>query len=828
MGGIWIQIWVLDSLGTGVEVSLGLYWAVAMALAVGSAGVVFVLQLRGRVRDDLGPVLLGICAFVCCACLGAARVSGFWDRGGDDISGAVGGEAVLATIRGRIVSEPRVSDKGGWVFGRFKPGDPSSSFYLTVTEAEARDGWVAASGIVRVQVGEPVLDLEVGDHVQAYCWLERFERASNPGEFDVARYLARRGVFVAASVKSRDAITLVGRADRSLFVRVKTGLRKAASEALLGDLPGDESGRGLVQALLLGYRGDIDADTYQAFRKTGLLHFISLSGMHLGILIGIVWWVSKVVGLLRRGRAVVCIAAICVFLMAVPARAPTLRAAIICWVFCLSILFRRRSNSVNTLALAAIVLLLIRPTHLFEAGWQLSFSTVLGILLLEEPIEGWLRGTASSLRGRLRSGEEKPHRMLVKSGGWAVCLLATGLAAWLGGAGVLLYHFYRITPLACLWTVLVFPFVAMILTLGFFKIVVYFVLPTVSGGIGWVVSGLSEVMIWVVERLAWLDASDVLVGSVPLILIALYYVLAAAGFFWQPRRSILKRVTCVGGVVLLAGSLGVCRWVKTHPEGLVLTCLDVGHGQCIVAQLPGGGSIMFDAGSLHVSNPGGRIIVPFLQRAGIGRIDAIVISHNDVDHVNGVPEIVQAIEVGAVYANAAFFSEADEWGTARYLRDYLEGWGMEIRAIGESLEVSEDVSVEVIWPNKQDEGNAELSDNDRSVVCLIRFGGRKVLLCSDIEQYSQRAILRLYPDIRADVVTSPHHGSRRTSDPEFISRLGAEVVVHSCSRSEEEQAAVDSEAAEQAAGAGMFYTDRDGAVVVSISNEGDIDLITLR
>ncbi len=163
-------------------------------------------------------------------------------------------------------------------------------------------------------------------------------------------------------------------------------MRQTATQALLGNLSLEDRSRGLLEALLLGYRGHIDSTTYRAFRKTGLLHFISLSGMHLGILVGIIWWLCKTAGLTKPARAIICIIAIGVFLLIVPPRAPTLRAAVICLVFCLSFFFRRKSNSLNTLSLAAITLLLIRPTNLFEAGWQLSFASVLGLILF------WLDG----------------------------------------------------------------------------------------------------------------------------------------------------------------------------------------------------------------------------------------------------------------------------------------------------------------------------------------------------------------------------------------------------------------------------------------------------
>jgi competence protein ComEC len=144
------------------------------------------------------------------------------------------------------------------------------------------------TGTVRLYVSEPVLDLKAGDSIQVYCRLDRFGPPTNPGQFDTAKYLARKNIFIAAFVKSRDGIKLLQSTPAPFFTRLKNRIRQSASRALLDTLLPEEPNRGLLEALLLGYRGNIDSKTYMAFRKTGLLHFISLSGMHLGILIGMV------------------------------------------------------------------------------------------------------------------------------------------------------------------------------------------------------------------------------------------------------------------------------------------------------------------------------------------------------------------------------------------------------------------------------------------------------------------------------------------------------------------------------------------------------------
>jgi competence protein ComEC len=801
-------------------------WMVLLALFAAATVVVFCIQQFSSAGHR--PPLIAYqyvaayLALACFVCLGAIRLAGFCRPAPNDIRNLVADERKLATIRGMIVTEPYISKYPDWKFAGFKFTDPSGSFYLRLDEVQAVGGWAKVTGTVRVQVDEPVLDLKAGDQIQAYCWLERFKPATNPGQFDIAEYLARRNVFIGASVKSRDGIKLLKRIPAGSFAKLKTQIRQAATKALLGDLPDEDASRGLLQALLLGYRQDIDRDTYRAFRKTGLLHFISLSGMHLGILVGIIWWLCKTVGFMKPARAMICAIAVGVFLLIVPPRAPTIRAAIICWVFCGSIFFRRHANPINTLALAAMILLLARPTQLFEAGWQLSFASVLGIILFTERIETFICEHALDRFGGRDFLKSRLLRAAPKSGSFLLRLFAVGFAAWLCDAGILLYHFHTITPLASIWTVLVFPLVSAILTLGFLKMIMFFVLPTLSTVLAVVTALLSDLLVWAVKLIAQLDISQILIGHVPVVIVVLYYCIVVFAGFAYLRRPLAKKTVVIAALLAIVAYLGVLKWQRTHRDNLVITCLDVGHGQAILAQLPGRANILFDAGSLHKSDIGTRIVAPFLDWKGISRIDAIIVSHNDTDHINGIPEVAGHCKLGAVYANDDFFDKADEWGTAKFLSDSLDQMGLEIERLDKTVAFGSEANIKTLWPDNKTSCDDQLSDNDKSLVSLIEFAGTKVLLCSDIEQFAQRELLRLHPDLKADVVVVPHHGSANTLEPEFLQRLNAKVHIYSCGRSEYERTDRAPALVTGAPNRASFYTHKHGAITVRVGKDGMI------
>lgn len=787
-------------------------WSVLLALCAAGTLTYFIRNHR-HPRPDL----LACGAALCFLCLGPIRLIAFATPAPDDVRRLVGTERRLATIRGRLVTEPYVEQRE-WAFARFDRADPATAFYLELEQIEAASGWRRVGGTVRVRIAEPAPNLHLGDSIEAYCWLHRFENPSNPGQFKVAAYLRRRNVYIGAAVPSREAVTVRREDPPGIGTALRRTLSRAAAQALLDRPPADTPGEGLLEALLLGRRGNIDRETYEAFRKTGLLHLISLSGMHLGIVIGLVWWCGKTFGLLKRARALVCIAATILFLLVVPPRAPTIRAAIIVFVYCCAVFLRRRASAPNSLALAAIILLLLRPTNLFEAGWQLSFAAVAGILALTRKIERFLHEKSPRHVREFVGRGYLVTAALQRTGSAASRLFAAGLAAWLGGAGILLYHFHTITPLASLWTVLVFPLVVAILTLGVLKMVLFVFVPTLSLLCGGAALVLTNLLIATVHVLARLDVSRVLIGHVSVTPIVLYYVLIFLVAFAPGRRRILKRIACVVLALVLLAYLGAVKWQRTHREHLSLTCLDVGHGQAILVQLPGSANLLFDAGSLYTADVGTRTVHAFLDYAGIDRLHAVIVSHHDVDHINGVPEIAAGRPIDHVYATGEFLAQTQTQGTARFLAQCLRQQNLSIEHVPPTARFGP-ATITTLWPVDGMAFDAELNDNDRSLVTLIEFAGAKILLCSDIEQFAQRQFLQLYPGLRADVVVAPHHGSVRTLHPDFLPTLRPSVLLCSCGKPEQ----AEQLASHHKTDASLLCTAVNGAITICVDSRGVIE-----
>jgi len=793
------------------------FWGIVTTVcAVAILGIF--LKNRGQIR----PGSAACASIVCFVAVGALRLISFCHLRTNDICKLVGERPRLATIRGTILTQPRTSTKTHWYFAKFQPVDPSSRFYLKVAQLQSPTGWAAVRGTVYMWVDEPVMDLSAGDQIEAFCWLKRIKPATNPGQFDTARYLAHQNIFVAASVKTRQGIKTLGHT--GLLAKIRATAQRWASEALLADPSIEKRHEGLLEALLLGYRGDIEPQLYRAFRKTGLLHLISLSGMHLGIIMAAIWWFCKVLQIPRRPRAAVVAVAIGLFILVVPPRAPTLRAAIIAWSFCAAQMARRRQNPLNSLCLAALVLLLVRPTYLFERGWQLSFSAVGGILIFWERIYYWLSELPLVYFDWFFSPTGRLAHVAVAITDRLLKVLSVSAAAWLSSAGVILYHFHTITPLVIVWTLLALPIVAGILVIGLFKGLTFLLLPSLSSLLAGLLGWLSKLPTWVVQVMAQvnINISELLIGRVHPAVIASYYAIGAAAILVPARMWPWRKILYTLALVVVTGALGVTSWRAETRESLTLTCLDVGHGQAIVAELPKGRNILFDGGSLHLNNVGRRVIGPYLDYAGIDRLDAVIISHEDIDHINGLAEAIEDKAVAAVYANETF--RTGQSHAARFLVDWLAQKAIAVGPIPEQFEGYPQVKIQRIWPVNSMPSDIELTDNDRSAVLLLEYAGRKILLCSDIEKTAQQLLLQAWPNLVADIIVAPHHGSTRTRRVGFLKALQPQLVL--CSGQAEAPEGFRPEF-------GVYQrcwlsTAEHGAIQIRISKDGTLRVKTYR
>ncbi len=673
------------------------------------------------------------------------------------INSIIGDSSMLAEVYGTVISSPVIKPaalqkpyKADSAALSYQPAG-AASFYLKLAKAKSTGGIVPVKGKIYVRLYgiPPDVDTEnivaVGENIHLYCVLSRPMPADEKWQFDFRKYLHSQMVEVSAAAKYPAIIKTPLPNKLGMFQAKRHALSTKIASMLAPQAEGDEAD-GLLAALVLGRRTNLSPQVRQAFMTTGLMHILSLSGMHVGILCGGIWMFLRILGVRQRLAAAIVLAAVIFFLYIIPIRAPALRACIIAVTFASALIFSRKPSSINTLAIAAMITLLINPRDLFAAGWQLSFGCVLSIILLTSPIVSFINDLANHRFAHHFNDKIVDRRNLALS---VVTAMSVSLAAFIGSFGILMYHFGAIYPISGLYTVLLAVPIVITMNFSMFGIIVVAIIPGSEVYVNAISNGMASFLISAVELMAKIPHSEILTGYPPLHIIVLLY---AAMIAFALAVFILNRpLRLISYLIAAVFIISAASWTRNTFGGddLRITFLPVGHGQCVVAEFDGGKNLMIDCGSSTFDDCGARIAAPFLRSRKITTIDTLIITHPHLDHVNGLEYIMDKYNPEIIYANSDC---AD-----------LNG---KTAVISEKTVISgqNGLEIEILPPISQFD-----SLNDRCLVTLITYGGKKILIPADIEKDRQREILDL--GIKADILVMPHHGSTVTTLDDFAEKI---------------------------------------------------------
>lgn len=750
-----------------------------LPLAVGAAILSVLLGLL--YRRTPGALLLGCCA--------AALVAGLWryqsavDSPAGRALAAHHGQVVQ--IRGIVEEEP--TPRGRWVD-------------LTVAADELKVGetWQAVAGRVLVRT-DGLAGWRYGDR------LELEGRLEEPPEFDGFSYrehLARQGIY---SLARYPRVRLLGRDQAPALALALSRARAAASEVLARAVP--EPAGSLAQGILLGERAGMPPDLLVAFARTNTTHIIAISGMNVALVVSLLQPVARLLPGRWLGFAATCLG-IGLYSALVGLQASVVRAAIMgclaVWARCLG----RPADALAGLSLAGVAMTAANPLWLWDLGFQLSYLATAGLVLLAPALEARLAWLPSWLRSSL----------------------ALTLAAQVATLPVLTLTFGQVglvTPLANLLAV---PALAPAVVAGLVAIgpgLLWQPLATPGAWLTWL---LLTYMIRVVEVTAALPFAALSVGRLaPAIGVACYLALAAVALAGpsSPFRGLPAAGSNAWGAIagrvrarwLLLGLAltAVLVWTGAlagRVQAPLITFLDVGQGDAILVQTPGGRNVLVDGGpdpTAIVDALGRRL--PFWRR----HLDLVVLTHPHDDHLVGLTEVVARYEVTQVLEPGFPASSPAVARWEQVLRE--KRVPRTLARAGQQVDLGDGVRLEVLHPAERFLEGTPDDGNNNSVVLRLSRGEQTVLLLGDAVQDAQRSILARWHLGPATVLKVPHHGAADALDDEFLAATAPRLAVISVGlRNRFGHPAAPTLA--QLRGAQLYRTDLNGSIEVELAPEG--------
>ncbi|QGJ71030.1 Hypothetical protein PBC10988_27330 [Planctomycetales bacterium 10988] len=798
----------LDGLVGG---SLFLWWFLALIAFVGWA--VFYFWKR---RLGFAPwVSVGMLLVAVAATGGGWHHFCFSIYPKDSILTATQYEPIPAAVRVQLLESPRFDSPPP--FDPFTPFTPDRQSRCRVRFLEIRNGreWQAASGEGQLLVSGKLLTFHAGDRVAIFGTLGRYRPPQNPGQTDRAMQTRREGIQVWLQTEHPDCMTLLDRSPYRGWIQIVEIARAECIELLEIHLPKQQIG--MAKALLLGDRRGLSIETKEAFRVTGMMHVLAISGLHVGIVAGLLFlllrlgWLPRIPLLLGIVAIVGCYALLC------ETRAPIVRATILVAIACGAGMLRRRNQALHALAATAWLILLFNPVDLFRIGAQLSFLAVATILLVypiffpQKPLDALEKFEEASRSGVAWLG----HKL--RQSVWQ-CLGLSGVITLMTGP-LMMAHFHLLAPATIVLTPLLMLPLSLALIGGLGVLATGWWCPPLA----WICAGVSSGGLWIMEQavqfFAEIPGSFLWVESPPSWWLSGFYLVTLGGVVtvgrqWMPRRW--GWTLMIGWIAWGFGFSG--KEVPENSRALTCTFLAVGHGNAIVIQTPDGKTLLYDAGRLGQSRRGAEILENYFFHEGITQLDAVFLSHADTDHLNAIPHLIEKIPIRQVFVPPGFAATRERLTSGLIQR--LKQAGIPLRTIRAGAKCSfandgaETVALNVLHPIEYE---ATASDNANSLVLQVEWAGRMLLLPGDLEPPG--IYHWLYRDRSpgpCDVLLAPHHGSWRSDPWAMAEAVRPKTVVISRGDSLGIDRTIS---AYEAKGAEVFSTQISGAIRICLQRE---------
>ena len=682
-------------------------------------------------------------------------------------------------IVGTVIEEP-------WL----RPGD-RKRFVIRAEKLETDDASHPVVGRLRVTARADEEPVAEADRVRFTGRIRRPRSFQNPGGFDYARYMAFQGIWATTYVHKGTLRRTEGpgpptRTDSLAAYRDRL--------AMLFQTDGSPDAQAVLSALVIGDRSGITEGLRESFSRSGVAHLLAISGLHVGIVAAVSFWLARwtlswIPALLhrawtRKGAALLTVVPVLGYGLLAGMSPSTQRAVTMVGVFLAALWMERDAEPINTLAVAAVVILVIHPPALFSISFQLSFAAV-----------------AAILHGHARLGRRRP----VEDDSWHApysdrfrAFMLVSLLAILGTLPILMRHFHLVSRIGLVTNPIFVPWVGFgVVPIGLSAAALQ---PVWPGGAEVLAAGalfLIDAALPLIRFFARQEAAAVETIIPSLWEIGLYYLLLAglielmaARTAPDPEPARRRRAAVMVAVALVGATADILYWVNQRywKTDLTVTAISVGQGSATLLEFPGGDCMMIDGGGFYdneIFDVGKSVVAPLLLRKKIRTVETLVLTHPNSDHLNGLIHIADHFNVERIWTNG---EPADTGGYAD-LMAMIAGESIRMEPF-EQLPRSRTINgvdVTICYPPpdfRRNLADAPWRDdeNNNSLVVRVAFGEVSFLFPGDLKAPAERDLCARSKigELGSTVLMAPHHGSRTSSTPILLDHVDPSVVVISC------------------------------------------------
>src|SRR6056297_241 len=715
-------------------------------------------------------------------------------------------------ITGRVATEPaREGYRVKSILSDIRLADPATS----ATPLPVR-------GKLRLTLDGTGPSIHLGDRITFSGRIKPFHNFNNPGGFDYKSFMSYKDIWASTSANGSQIRVKKGRAP-GLSANIRNKMRRSVEALITNATKGDS--RAILSALVLGKRELLSAPLKQAFNRAGASHVLAISGLHIGIVATFAFFFFKqILGfckpLLHRGgsgkwAAIMALVPVWGYALLTGMSPSTQRAVIMVSVFLASFLFERDQDLINTLAAAALIILIIYPPSLFSVSFQLSFTAVLTIVLGLSTTQ-WI----SRLPGPILP--------------YLLSYTAVSFFAIIGTTPLILHYFNQTAFFGLLTNLIVVPLIGFfVVPLSLFSVLVLLPLhpPMAAWGLKTAGAGIQSALAIIYPIGEWPYSAVKTVTPSILEMICAYTLIFGLFYIIRFKKRLQLNPGCFKRPVvilmttaLLVFLMDIGYWCHARfwRDQFSATIIDVGQGSANLLELPDGYCMLVDGGGFMNNSAfdvGKYLVAPFLWGQKIGTIDTVVLSHPDADHLNGLIYILKHFNVKRVISTHQP-SDTSEYSAFIQTIDDRNIHHPPFARIPRHFGIN-GVKFDLLYPptDFMDDGQAA-DTNNCSIVLKATYRGQSIIFPGDIMESAEKELAATGTRLlHTTVLVSPHHGSKTSSTPEFLDAVCPKAVVISAgpkNRFNLPAAAVIERY--QRRGYDILMTPQHGAVEIDVNN----------
>ncbi len=577
---------------------------------------------------------------------------------------------------------------------------------------------------------------------------------TNPKLYNHKLNLLTEGIFVTTTIRD-SSIQYIIEGDCSNITIIKYKFIERVERTFDSYLT--ERNSSLMKAVILGKNAYLDEENIGKFRQLGLAHILAVSGLHIGLIVSILTGLLAYIGINKNINIIITLGAIWLYAYIIGYPPSVIRANIMFSLLLISKTWGEAYDSINTLFFAIFIMLILNPYWAFSIGFQLSFIATFFLVFL-----------TPRLKENFNLGNSQ----------WLKSLIAI-ISVQIGLLPIQAYYFNRFSILGIMANLFIVPLFSLCLILGLFLLCFSNLLVPIAYSIGLVIDFLLDIQFFAIDILSYFPYIELKILSPSIVGVLCYYILLFISIGIIEISNIDKKInkTIIFYLLFLIFINSLSIYID---QSIDIRFIDVGQGDSILIRTQGG-DYLIDTGGNPFGNfsIGESILLPYLEKEGIFKLDGIFITHYDEDHCKSLPYLMDNIKIEKIYIGYKRIGN-------KLYEDIInkaaeKGIPVILLKKGKTLVLDDNTTIVVTGPPEDLVLNSSIDENDLSLVLLMNYYNKNVLFTGDIEELGESHLVEVL-DTKVDFLKVPHHGSKTSSSEELLDKLDPSIAFISVGR----------------------------------------------